>query len=531
MSARFGSALAVFAAIALVAIFLHGPIPLYSTRTLGVAWEMWARGDFILPVQNGLPYSHKPPTLYWLIHSGWALFGVSDVWPRVLVVLLAATAGGLTVRLAARLDSKQAATPAMAAWILLSGVYFFLFAQQIMFELLLVIAVLLCWLSALGMIRGERHAAFKLAASMALGLLTKGPVIYLHVLPGLLLLPWVAARCAQTLPAHWRRSVLLCALGAALLALCWAVPAALKAGSAFAQQLLIEQTTGRVTQAFDHARPLWWYLPWLLVLGSPWVWQWSSWRAARIATRAPLQFPSALLLAWCVPAFVGFCLVSGKQVYYLLPLMPALAILLARGLNGVAVSRPWLLCALFALLGLALLAFSQGLLAGGESRNWHAGLQAHSLAAGLAVLLIAGLLLIPCASSAARTALTASATLSLLLVLKLLFTLSAWPAFDLAPAAAKIAALSAKGHRLASIEYYEGQYHFAARLTQPIVQLKRDQAMVDAWAQAHPQDYLLVYPTKPTVCAIKPAYRQAFRNQQLEIWRAADWRQCGSPLG
>ena len=84
--------LLAWAAVALVSIFLHGPVPLYSTRSLAVAWEMWDRGSWLVPLFNGAPYSHKTPLLPWLIHLGWLVTGVSDVWPRVLMVLLGAIA-------------------------------------------------------------------------------------------------------------------------------------------------------------------------------------------------------------------------------------------------------------------------------------------------------------------------------------------------------------------------------------------------------------------------------------------------------
>lgn len=515
--------------VALVAIFLHGPVPLYSTRTLGVAWEMWARGDFLLPVQNGLPYSHKPPTIYWLIHAGWAAFGVSDVWPRVLMVLLGGTAGYLTMRLATTLYPNDDVAPRMAPWILLSGLYFFLFSQQIMFEMLLVIAVLCAWLSALRIWHGKRFGVAALAASIALGLLTKGPVMLLHVLPGLLLLPWVARQTGEVAVPRWRRKVLLAALGGALIALAWAVPTALSVGAAFAQQLLIGQTTGRVTQAFDHARPLWWYLPWLLVLGFPWVFQWQPLKALRTAVTAP-RFSTRLLLVWVVPTFIGFCLVSGKQVYYLLPLMPAFSIALARGLaERQRSARPWIVAVMLAALGGALIGFHFGVITAGENRAWHAALVLHSGLGGGALLACAAALLLPADNALARTRITAAVTLLALLALKALFAFSVWPGFNLAPTAAKLRALG--GAPVASIEYYEGQYHFAARLTQPIAQLARDPERVAAWTAQHPDGYLLVYPSQPTVCATPPLHLQPFRNQYLELWPVGDWRRCGAPSG
>jgi hypothetical protein len=44
---------------ALIAIFQTGFMPLYSTRTLGVAWEMWNSGQFLVPYSNSEPYSHR----------------------------------------------------------------------------------------------------------------------------------------------------------------------------------------------------------------------------------------------------------------------------------------------------------------------------------------------------------------------------------------------------------------------------------------------------------------------------------------
>lgn len=45
-------------------------MPIDETRYASVAWEMWLRGDFLVPYLNGVPYSHKPPLLFWLFHLG-----------------------------------------------------------------------------------------------------------------------------------------------------------------------------------------------------------------------------------------------------------------------------------------------------------------------------------------------------------------------------------------------------------------------------------------------------------------------------
>ena len=66
---------------AIACIWLRPLWPVDETRYASVAWEMWLRGDFLVPHINGEPYSHKPPLLFWLIQAGWALFGVNDWWP------------------------------------------------------------------------------------------------------------------------------------------------------------------------------------------------------------------------------------------------------------------------------------------------------------------------------------------------------------------------------------------------------------------------------------------------------------------
>ena len=95
--------------------------PLDETRYVAVAWQMWQRGDFVLPWLAGAPYSHKPPLLFWLIHAGWAVFGVVEWWPRLISPLASLAAIGLVVRLAGRLWPDDAGVPARAAVMLFAS--------------------------------------------------------------------------------------------------------------------------------------------------------------------------------------------------------------------------------------------------------------------------------------------------------------------------------------------------------------------------------------------------------------------------
>jgi 4-amino-4-deoxy-L-arabinose transferase-like glycosyltransferase len=93
--------LLLLAALTGVALLTRPLIPIDETRYVSAAWEMWLRGDFLVPFKNGEPYSHKPPFMFWMFHAGWALFGVNDWWPRLVLPLFSAGVLLLTYLLAA----------------------------------------------------------------------------------------------------------------------------------------------------------------------------------------------------------------------------------------------------------------------------------------------------------------------------------------------------------------------------------------------------------------------------------------------
>jgi len=59
--------------------FLCRPLmPIDETRYVSVAWDMWQSKSFLIPHLSGVPYSHKPPLFFYLIHLGWFIFGVNE---------------------------------------------------------------------------------------------------------------------------------------------------------------------------------------------------------------------------------------------------------------------------------------------------------------------------------------------------------------------------------------------------------------------------------------------------------------------
>ncbi|MBS0383314.1 MAG: glycosyltransferase family 39 protein, partial [Proteobacteria bacterium] len=319
--------LPLYLAAALVAIFLQPPIPLHSTRALAVAWDMWSHHAFWVPQINGAPYAEKAPLLFWLIHAGWAVFGVNDVWPRVLMVLIGAAQLILAQALARRLFPEHAWVARSTPWLLLALSFGFLFGLQIMYDSLLAVWVLAAMLC---LVPGARRPAPRwigFAVCIGLGLLTKGPVMLVHTAPAWLLGPWWCDY-ARTHRIRWYGFGIAALVVAGVMLAAWVIPAVTLSGNAYTHNLLFKQTGGRVVDAFIHQRPFWWYVPWLAVLLFPFV-LWPRMWAAVLSLRRPLQPGLRMLLAWLVPAFVIFSAFSGKQAYYFVPELSAAAIAMA----------------------------------------------------------------------------------------------------------------------------------------------------------------------------------------------------------
>jgi len=512
----------LFAASALAAIqlWLRPLMPVDETRYLSVAWEMWQRGDFLVPWLNGEPYSHKPPLLFWMIHGLWSVFGVSAWPPRVLMFVMSLLALWLSARLARRLWPQQVRmTTALVPWLLLGGLFWQNFFTLVQFDMLLVLAALLAWLGLLEAAQRPVRGWLQVGVALGLGVLAKGPVIFLPVLPVALLAPWWLAGQSQRWRTWYAGLAGAVALAAAI-ALAWAIPAGMAGGEAYRQAIFWGQSAGRVVNSFAHRSPWWTYL-WLFpAMWLPWlVWP-ALWRALRQLGK-PAQWDHGVrfCLAVLVPGLLLFSLVSGKQGKYLLPLFPVLAVLLAHALaewrrvrpeQSVSLGFAALLLALTGVLLLVLPWWSDG-------PAWLGQVQ---LMWGPALLLWAIVLVrlsLPLATTVRVAALTMMFTTSV--VYLGVFSLATAP-FDLRPPGRQIAHLQALGYPVAWLGKYHGQFQFIGRLRKRIEPLP-DKAAMQRWLQAHRQGYVLVSNKKSLQQLPAGVWGWPYRGGSLILWPAA----------
>jgi len=369
--------LGAWAAFSIASIWLRPLWPVDETRYVSVAWEMWLRGDFLVPYVNGEPYSHKPPLLFWLIHLGWAVFGVNDWWPRLVGPLCAFASLPLLARLARLLWPEPREVPAYATWVLFGTLLFAAFVTLTMFDLLLMLCAMAGMVGVLRASLGERRAGFLwLGAGIGLGVLAKGPVILLHLLPVAVVAPWWAP-AVRAASARWYLGLLGAVLLGAALALAWALPAGYFGGEAFRRAIFWGQTAGRVAESFAHRAPWWYYLPLLPAILFPWLIWPALWRGLRAAGFGPENTGARFLAAWLVLTVVGFSFVSGKQAKYLVPMLPAFALLAGYALAKLQPPARWWEMALpaFGFLALpATLAYARAKPAALELPEWASGL-------------------------------------------------------------------------------------------------------------------------------------------------------------
>lgn len=487
----------------MVALLTRTLVPIDETRYVSVAWEMWLRGDFLVPFKNGEPYSHKPALMFWMFHAGWALFGVNDWWPRLVLPLFSGGSLLLTYRLAHRLWPQRSGLGGEAALILASALLWILFSTSVMFDVMLAFWVLVGMHGVLAAADGKRRGVVMLGIAIGFGMLTKGPVILLNLLPVTVLALWWQPGLRWK---RWFGGVGLAVLLGVAIALAWALPAGIFGGEAYRNAIFWGQTADRMVDSFAHRRPFWWYLPLLPLVLFPWFAWPGLWRALAHHRRIGLDRGTRFCLAWMLPVFIAFSFVSGKQPHYLVPMFPAFALLAARVLADWRASNVGLPALLAAALGVALIAAGSGQIPALQDQV----VELPPLWPGVLLVLLALL-----AWLAGRRGIRPVLTLGLLGVatlalVQLAASRSIDPLYDIKPMAQAIKQVQSQGRMVANVATYHAQYQFLGRLEAPLVELRG--ADIASWLAAHPEDYAVLY-LKDTqkLAAIATRHQQAYR--------------------
>jgi 4-amino-4-deoxy-L-arabinose transferase-like glycosyltransferase len=305
-------------------------------RYAEVPREMLSRGEWVVPFLHGQPYLDKPPLLYWLVMLSYSALGVHD-WAARLVPALAVHATVLGVYWVGRRSVGERA----AFW----GALFLSIAPAFvgMGRLLILDGLLACcttWaiLAAFEAVRQERlkWGWWLLgAAACGAGILTKGPVAVILLLPPLALYRRLEVPACRIGWCGWLVFAgVLCAIN-----LPWYVAMGVRAPD-FLRHFFWEHNVLRFVHPFDHIRPFWFYLPIALaglLPGTLLLPGLTRYLLTGDPSRARCRSPSFGYYfsagVWC---FLFFSMSGSKLPTYILPALPFLGLVL-----GVYVAERW----------------------------------------------------------------------------------------------------------------------------------------------------------------------------------------------
>lgn len=285
-----------------------------------VSFEMIGRGRWLLQHTPMQRMATKPPLAGWISAGLYKLTGCWDLAWRLPSLLSAIVLLGLLWReggwLAGAIFGLNAFTPRLATMVRTD--------------------MLLClWLTLIGWLvyrqigagrpwkTSERYLLF---GCVLASMLTKGPILLAFLLPGLVAFLFLK-RDARPFCAWWVWVLPLLLFGFWALWGIWSDPA-------FFQQVVLREFAGRFDASAGAAhdpKPVYIYLAKLLPMMGPWSWLALALPFVPAARRAIAQDRQLLwLVCWAVGGLLLMSMIPSKRADRIFPIVPPLALLLAR---------------------------------------------------------------------------------------------------------------------------------------------------------------------------------------------------------
>jgi 4-amino-4-deoxy-L-arabinose transferase-like glycosyltransferase len=389
-------------ALALVVVFGYrlGSHALYNPdegRYAEVPREMVATGDWVTPHLDGVKYLEKPPLMYWAVALCLEAFGPSEWSVRAPVALFGLAGVLLTYAAGRRLYGRAAGL--LAAAVLATSLLYFVLARLLIIDMavsVLIAATLFCFILGVGEPPGPRRRwlFYGLYASAALATLAKGLIGFL--VPGAVMFLWLL------LLQQWRRlRPMFLPTGAAIflaLAAPWHVLAAVRNPEWARFYLLFEHWDRFFSPSHKRTEPWWFFLPILLLGLFPWVG--FLWPALRRRLAGGWARRGENAVAWFLVIWAGFILLffsasESKLAPYILPVFPALAVLIGAELAAAAAAHPadgrrGAVGGFSFLCGLLAVALGVAVLKPGVLRDSAQALELRPYAYGMAAVLVFG---------------------------------------------------------------------------------------------------------------------------------------------
>ncbi|MGO9084271.1 MAG: ArnT family glycosyltransferase [Candidatus Sulfotelmatobacter sp.] len=307
-------------------------------RYAQVAREMLDRRSqidgWITPVLSGHPWLEKPPLYYWQAMLAYSVLGVSDVAARVPSAI-DATLLVIAVYLFFRRFRRGVEVDAALITASCAGVIGYARAASMDMALAASFSVgMLAWWAWRE--SGKRIYLALFYLCMALGMLAKGPVAPFLAAIVIVLFALAARDLRLVVRTLWLPGILLfCAL-----ALPWYVAVEIRNPQFFREFVLQHNLARFSTDLYHHREPFWYYLPVTALAFVPWIvfviaafaesartW-WAKWKSVSAEPNSELQL-NLFACIWLIVPILFFSISQSKLPGYILPAIPAGAVLLA----------------------------------------------------------------------------------------------------------------------------------------------------------------------------------------------------------
>ena len=292
-----------------------------EARFFEISWEMAETGDWLTPRLNFIKHFHKPPGTFWLVAASLRVWGQSEWAGRLPVALAGMLTAGLTWAWAASEDGRAYAYRAVL--VLVTSLQFWFLSRLVLTDMFLTVAVTSAFFWAWRS-RSQPTSTSWLGFWLSMGAtaLFKGPIGLAIVVPVLALFHLTSRRRIS-----WNLRPALGMTLFSVLSLPWYVYVCSQNDGLLDYFLRFQTAQRMLTTVHGRPGPWWFYVPVLMAGFFPW------------STGLPVAIAGAwkskdeldrLLLLWIAVPLLFFSCAGSKLPTYLLPIFPALAMLVAR---------------------------------------------------------------------------------------------------------------------------------------------------------------------------------------------------------
>lgn len=288
-----------------------------------IATEM--HNDLVVPHLNNVPYGEKPPLFYYMTYGSHRLFAFfRDETSMRIPTALAAIALALYffVTVGGFAGKKEAI---LGTAILISAPLYYWQARYLQVDMIFAVFVACSMLSFFRFYeQGAKGFCYAFFICAALAFMTKGPVSIVLIFPSV----FIYLLLRRDFSLLKRKETYAGLLILAVLIIPWYVAVYCKEGFPYLYENIIRQNFLRFFEAWSHKRPFYYYLTTLPLDFFPWS-LFLPLGTYLCLARRNYRSKTAFFLIWSAWMFFFLSLSSGKISKYMLPLLPALSVIVS----------------------------------------------------------------------------------------------------------------------------------------------------------------------------------------------------------